>query len=102
MEKQNIQTKRTEKKLVVNFYQSIDVQHINGIFEVLNNLDYDKPVVELIFSEDATIDLSFIQILISLKNTKLSSEQKITLKGPLTSMQKSVILSAVKDIKIAT
>lgn len=102
MEGTGITTQKIKNKLVIQIDQSARVQNIASVHGELQKLKYDKPVIEVEIGKNTDIDLSFIQILVSLKQSILTNEQKITLKGPLTEIQKNVILGSLKDIKIAT
>lgn len=102
MAKQLINTRETKDKLIVQLNSLLNVQHIEKIYGALVKLDFKKPLVEFQVQEDNQMDMAFVQVLISLKKSYFTKNQKIRLKGPLDETQKSVILGSLPDIKIAT
>ncbi len=97
-----VKTKQTKEKLIVQLNGSLSVQYIDQIHKELKKLEYKKPTIEFQVIKDNKIDLAFVQILISLKNSSLIKNQKIRIKGSLNDVQKSLILGSLPDINIAT
>ncbi|PLX17952.1 MAG: hypothetical protein C0599_12965 [Salinivirgaceae bacterium] len=102
MTKQAITIKRTKKDLTVTINQQTTVQYIRDIFNKLKSTKFDRENIIFKLPKDTEPDLAFIQMLISLKKSKLEENQKITLKAPLDATKKSVILETINEIQIAT
>lgn len=102
MTTKDIISKRTKNDLTITINQQTTVQYVNNLFTKLKKIKYDRDNIIFILSEDNEPDLTFIQILVSLKRSKLSEKQKITLKAPLDAVKKNVILDSINEIELAT
>jgi hypothetical protein len=102
MAKQAIHIKRTKNDLTVTINQQTTVQYISKIFEKLQATKFDRENIIFVLPQDTEPDLAFVQMLVSLKKSKLEENQKITLKAPLDATKKSVILDSLNEIQLAT
>mgnify|MGYP006275538743 CR=1 FL=1 len=102
MNAQSITSKRTKNRLVIKINDPVDIQNIKPVYDKLIKEKFDRSEIILEVNENVSIDLSFIQLVLSLHKTHLEKNQKITLNAPLNAMQKNVILDTNTDIKIAT
>ncbi len=102
MKNKTINIKRSKEEMVVEINKPADIQNIQSIYAELKKLAFNRPEIVLRVKNDLPIDLSFIQVIFSLKTTHLEKNQKITLKAPLDETQKNVILDTNKEINIAT
>ena len=102
MKKKAFTIKRTKNKMVIRIDNPADIKHIQNIHADLKGVKFDRPEIVFEVEENMPIDLSFIQVIIALKDSRLEKNQKITLKAPLDDTQKNVILDTNKEIKIAT
>jgi hypothetical protein len=102
MATKDIISKRTKNDLTITINQQTSVQYVNELFAKLKKIKYDRDHIIFILGDDNEPDLTFIQILVSLKRSKLSENQKITLKAPLEAVKKYVILDSINEIELAT
>lgn len=102
MANQKISIKRAKKDLIITIEEQVSVQHIDEIYTKLQSLKFDRNNIIFQLADVSDPDLAFIQMLISLKRSKLQKKQKITLKAPLDRSIKNVILDSVNEIQLAT
>lgn len=102
MANQKISIKRAKKDLIITIEEQVSVQHIDEIYTKLQSLKFDRNNIIFQLADVSDPDLAFIQMLISLKRSKLQKKQKITLKAPLDRSIKNVILDSVNEIQFAT
>ncbi|ALO16736.1 hypothetical protein L21SP5_03121 [Salinivirga cyanobacteriivorans] len=102
MKDNNLNIRRTKNQMVIKIDNPADIQHIQKLHADLKGVKFDRPEIVFEVEENMPIDLSFIQVIIALKESHLEKNQKITLKAPLDDTQKNVILDTNKEINIAT
>ncbi|HKK60261.1 MAG TPA: hypothetical protein VJ937_12330 [Salinivirga sp.] len=102
MKNKTLTIKRTKKQMVIKIDNPADIQHIQKLHTDLKGIKFDRPEIVFEVEKNMPIDLSFIQVIIALKDSHLEKNQKITLKAPLDDTQKNVILDTNKEINIAT
>jgi hypothetical protein len=102
MANQKITIKRTKTDLTIIIREQVSVQYIDEIYNKIKTYKMDRENIIFQLPDVNDPDLAFIQMLISLKKSKLTENQKITLKAPLDTSKKNVILDSVNEIQLAT
>ncbi len=98
MEKKDykVYTEKTSEKnqIIVRVEGNTGIENVNNIRNELMNIDLDKDHVKIELKAVYKLDISFIQLLFSLKKHLLTMDKKIDIQMELRDDQKSMIKEA--------
>lgn len=89
----NVQISDQQDKMIAHFSGNLVINYINEIVDIVKGNFFSKPL-DLIIDNPESIDLTFIQLVLSIQKDSLDNNQDLSVTANIKHELKSVIANA--------